>query len=366
MTMQNGTARPERGQTDDSLRTEREKTDRALAAKQAAVESEADAVIDHARDVADAVLAEARDKAEDQLEDGCASPSARDALSSERQQEDAALQAERDTADRTLEQERAETRSALAKLLPLERTKTDRHLLTERLRSDNALSNRDDFLGIVSHDLRNLLGGIVTSAALLAADVSHAGANSRTIAGAERIQRYAARMNRLIGDLLDVAAIENGRLSIKPARGDVMAVVAEAVERFEGDAEAAGLSLEGPADGPPLMAAFDHDRILQVMSNLISNAIKFTPQGGSIRIAGARDKAGVQVSVTDTGEGIAADRYNAVFERFWQAGADDRRGLGLGLYISKSIADAHGGTLDVESVPGQGSTFTLTLPARPA
>jgi signal transduction histidine kinase len=361
--MPKGTPRPERGHTDDSLRTEREKTDRALDATQAAVEAEADAVIDRAREVADGVLADARAKAEGQLEDTGASPATRDAVSVEQQHEDAALQEERAAADRTLEQERAETRAALAKLLPLERTKTDRHLLTERARADHALANRDDFLGIVSHDLRNLLGGIVTSAGHLAAVTREGESASVVQAGTQRIQRYAARMNRLIGDLLDVAAIESGRLSIARVEGDVMAVVAEVVERFESDATAAGLSLEVPVAGPPLAAAFDHERLLQVMSNLIANAIKFTRPGGSIRIAGLRDRASVQVSITDTGEGIAPDRYAAVFERFWQAGANDRRGLGLGLYIAKSIVDAHGGTLDVESVPGEGSTFTVRLPA---
>ena len=360
----NGAPRPERGQTDDSLRTEREKTDRALAAKQAAVESEADAVIEHARGVADAVLAEAREKAEDQLENVSASPSTRSALSAEHQQEDAALQNERDAADRTLEQERAETRAALVKLLPLERTKTDRHLLTERARSDDALANRDDFLGIVSHDLRNLLGGIVLAARHIAVVAKGGDADAAILSGSERIERYAARMNRLVGDLLDVAAIESGNLSVMPVQGDAMAAVTEAIERFEAEAATAGLSIEGPVDGPPLITAFDHDRLLQVLVNLIANAVKFTERGGAIRIGGARDKAGVRITVTDTGRGISPEQYAAVFERFWQAGHADRRGLGLGLYISKSIVEAHGGTLDVESTPGEGSTFTISLPAQ--
>lgn len=353
--------RPERKQTDKSLRTEREKTDRALAEKQATVESDADTVIARARETADAVLVEARDKADDQLEETGAVDEAHDVLAGERAREDKALSDERAAADASLAREREESNLALAKLLPLERVKTDRFLLTERVRADDALSHRDDFLGIVSHDLRNLLGGIVMSAGILAQTKAQGADAEQIKSGTDRIQRYAARMNRLIGDLLDVASIDAGRLAMKPAPGSVAEVVDEAVEIFTADATAKGLTLDAGVTDPALQAVFDHDRVLQVLANLLSNAIKFTG-AGHVHIEAARAEGNVRFSITDTGGGIPESMLDVVFQRFWQAGADDRRGLGLGLYISRSIVEAHGGRIWVESTPQVGSTFIFTLP----
>lgn len=355
------TPRGEREQTDVSLRTEREKTDQALAEHQAEVEDEADAVIEQARTTADAVLEEAREKADGQLDDAGAPPAAQRALDSDRAREDAALREERAAADVSLERERAETALALARLLPLERVKTDRYLLTERVRSDDALANRDDFLGIVSHDLRNLLGGIVMSAGAMAKLADSHEQGKQMLAGTARIQRYAARMNRLIGDLLDVASIDAGRLALSPVHCDVAAVIDEAVETFQSDAAFRHIALTSRV-ARPLTARFDHDRLLQVLANLISNAIKFSPDQGRIDVTAARAGDGVQVSIADAGAGIPPETLEAVFERFWQARSGDRRGLGLGLYISKSIVDAHGGRIWVESTPGTGSTFHFTLP----
>jgi signal transduction histidine kinase len=357
----------EREQTDASLRTEREKTDRALAERQTAVEEDADAVILHARQTADAVLVEAREKADEQLEGAAVPTAAQRALDGERAREDAAVKAERATADANLERERVESNLALARLLPLERVKTDRYLLTERIRSDDALSNRDDFLGIVSHDLRNLLGGIVMSAGILAKTADAHEQGKQILAGTARIQRYAARMNRLIGDLQDVASIDAGRMAVSPATLDVGALIAEAAETFQTDAVASRVSLETRVRCPA-MARFDHDRLLQVLANLIANAIKFTAPGGRVTVEAAAAAAGdhVRVSVSDTGAGIGPEMREAVFERFWQAKDGDRRGLGLGLYISKSIVEAHGGRIWVESTVGAGSTFHFTVPVEAA
>lgn len=352
----------ERAHTDESLRTERAKTDRALAQRQAAVEEDADAVVLHARQTADAVLVDAREKADEQLEDTRAPEAAQRALEGERAREDAALREERAVADANLERERVESNLALAALLPLERVQTDRYLLTERVHSDNALSNRDDFLGIVSHDLRNLLGGIVMSAGIMARTADSHAQGKQILEGTARIQRYAARMNRLIGDLLDVASIDAGRMAISASPADVSALIDEAVETFQTDAAVRHVTLSTRVT-PPLMACFDHDRLLQVLANLIANAIKFTDAGGTVVIRAARSGDEVQVSVVDTGAGIGPEMLEAVFERFWQAKEGDQRGLGLGLYISKSIIDAHGGRIWVDSTPGRGSTFHFTLPA---
>lgn len=349
-------ASSERKQTDTSLRSERQNADQALRATQSEVQNNADMVVRRAREVADAVLLTAREKADARLER--AAPSA--SIATDRALEDTALRVERASADAILQREREASASALARLLPLERQKTDRYLLTERTRSDDDVSHRDDFLGMVSHDLRNLLSGIVLSTALLSEGAADSDEGRRTIEASARIQRYAARMNRLIGDLVDVASIDAGKLSVSLQRGDTSAVIDEVNDMFQGVARDKGLSLESHITERPLGAKFDHERIIQVLANLITNAIKFTP-AGTIVVRNERTADGCVISVRDTGVGIPGDKIERVFERFWQIGQNDRRGVGLGLYISRCIIDAHGGTITATSSPGAGSTFSFTL-----
>jgi signal transduction histidine kinase len=360
------TSSPERRQTDTGLRTEREKTDRALAERQAAIDETADLTVEKARVAADALLNAARDQADERLEHAAQDDAA---LAHQRQAEDEALRAERAAADETLRRERAANARSLASLLPFEREKTDRYLLTERARSDDDLAHRDDFLGIVSHDLRNLLGGVVMNAELLARLTATDEQRTQIVTATTRIHRYAARMNRLVGDLVDVASIDAGKLAMTMEPGDATALMAEAVEMFQAAAAAKDVALVLDSDERPLPAAFDHDRALQVLANLITNAIKFTSPGGSIRVHGEQAGPGddVRITVRDTGAGIPGDMLEVIFDRFWQAGQNDRRGLGLGLYISRSIALAHGGKIWAESTLGAGSTLHFTLPAvRPA
>ncbi len=357
--------RPERDETDESLRSERQKTDHALLVKRESLEKDADAVVDRAREIADGVLSEARGKA-DQRSDQEELPGAdREAVGEERAAEDAALKSERAAADESLGLEREEYALALRRLLPLEREKTDRYLLTERARSDFAISNRDDFLGIVSHDLRNLLQGIVVNTDLLSARAAGDEKGPPILAGLKRIERYAARMTRLIGDLIDVTSIDAGKLAVSPSSQDLCALVAEAVATFEPVAAAKRIALVAQSPEPSILADFDHDRILQVLANLLTNAIKFSPEGCtiSIRVEPAEGKA--LVCVGDSGPGISPNMLELIFERFWQAGKDDRRGLGLGLYISRCIVEAHGGTIWAESTTGEGSRLSFTLPTTP-
>lgn len=353
--------RPERVNTDKSLRTERDKTDRALAESQAAVEADADEVVRLARETADAVLLKARDKADQDLAQTAPKAGARAIIANERAREDEALGDERASADVALQRERDEDALVLARLLPFDRDETDRTLLTERNRSDEALSNRDDFLSIVSHDLRNLLAGIVVSATLLSERAGENENGAQLRVETTRIQRYASRMNRLIGDLLDVASIDAGQLAVTPASGDLTALMGEAVDLFQALASAKGIALEMQVEGP-LPAEFDHDRMLQVLANLITNSIKFTSRGGKIWVRAVRAEDELRLSVSDTGSGIPSDLLDAVFERFWQVTKGDRRGLGLGLYISRCIVEAHGGKIWAESKLGEGSTFWFTLP----
>jgi signal transduction histidine kinase len=346
-----------RSETDKSLSIERHDLDRA-ALDVAVAERTADAIVDSAREKADAVVAEARDLADELARDS--TPREQVRVEAARDRADLDLERERAAADEHLRLQREETSRALAELLPLEREQTDRNLMVERVHSDETLANRDDFLGMVSHDLKNLLGGIV----LCASSLTSAGPTDRErmARAGERVRLYAARMNRLLGDLLDVVSIDAGSLPCTLVPCNPAALVREAVESFRQAAVGKDIDLRCEVADGLGPTAFDYGRILQVFANLLSNALKFTPRGGTIVIRAARNEGAVEFSVEDDGVGIAAEAQMAVFERFWQASATDRRGTGLGLYISRNLVEAHGGRIWVESTLGQGSTFRFTIP----
>ena len=348
-----------RAETDKSLHTERSDTDKVLRDRHAA-ERAADKVVDLARQMADALLVTARDKADQDAEQSTAIAQA--VVGNDRARADEVLQDERATADDRLRRAREEGSHALAELLPLEREHTDRDLLTERARSDEALAYRDDFLAIVSHDLRNLLAGIVLSSSSLSKKASETDEGKRIVVTGKRIQLYAARMNRLIGDLVDVVSIDAGKLACAIMPGDPLALIAETLETFRRAAEEKGIALESKVTEALPRAAFDYERMLQVFANLVSNALKFTPRGGKIRIGAERAGDQVHFSVSDTGPGISENMFEAVFLRFWQAPTNDPKGTGLGLYISKSLVEAHSGRIWIESKVGQGSVFHFTIP----
>ena len=200
---------------------------------QVAVEEDADAVIARARENADAVLVAARDKADEQADPAAAYAIPSAAIAEERVVEDEALLDERAAADESVRREREASARVLARHLPLERDATDKHLLTERARSDDALATRDDFLGMVCHDLRDLLNGIVVSSSVLSAKLEKGDNNKALLVETARIQRDAARMNRLIGDLVDVASIDAGKLAVATVRGSAGSLVAEAVDALQ-------------------------------------------------------------------------------------------------------------------------------------
>jgi PAS domain S-box-containing protein len=219
---------------------------------------------------------------------------------------------------------------------------------------------RDDILGIVAHDLRNPLQLIT----IFGTKLRRRGPDSVRDIGVE-IAFAAARMNRLIQDLLDVTRMEGGHLSVKPGRLRPTAIISALLETELPLAASASLDLrvEAPPDLPDIWA--DQDRLLQVFENLVGNAIKFTEPGGRITL-GAEPRADeVVFSVADTGPGIARGDLPHIFDRFWQASNVARRGAGLGLPIVKGIVEAHGGRVWVESTPGQGSTFYFAIPRAP-
>lgn len=352
----------EREQTDESLRVEREKADRALEEELAAIDETADAVIRRARARADEVLAAARAKTDRQSATPAPGAQSRKVVERERVLEDQAVREERADADETLHVERAEH----VGLLSIERGETDKDLFSERARSDDALATRDEFLGIVSHDLRNILNAMIGFAALIAKGVSRENHVDDVLMYAQRIQRSGARMNRLIGDLVDVASIEAGILAATREVGDPAHVVTEAVDTLQAQASASRVSLVVEIAPPSSLAAFDPARILQVLINLLSNAIKFTPAHGKVVVRVERIGDEIRFAVSDTGVGIPADQLDAVFVRFLQVTKNDRRGVGLGLYISKCIVQGHGGRIWAESRVGEGSTFCFTLPIHAA
>jgi signal transduction histidine kinase len=141
--------------------------------------------------------------------------------------------------------------------------------------------------------------------------------------------------------------------------------VAEVIATFEPVASAKRISLVSESTEPSILANFDRDRIMQVLANLLTNAIKFSPEGGKVSIRVEHTEGKAFCCVGDTGPGIPGDTLELIFERFWQAGKNDRRGLGLGLYISRCIVEAHGGTIWAESKTGEGSRLCFTLPTSP-
>lgn len=232
-----------------------------------------------------------------------------------------------------------------------------------RLEAEAAVRARDEVLAIVSHDLRNPLGTVSTSASLLLDTPLPEEQRTRQL---EIIKRSAGRMNGLIQDLLDVARVESGQaLSLEPGPASVAPLVNESCEAFAPQAEDKGQHLECVVpEGIPDVQA-DHGRILQVLSNLVGNALKFTPEDGRIVVQVEQHDDAVRFSVSDTGPGIEEEDLPSLFQPYWQANDRERErraGAGLGLPIAKGIIEAHGGRIWVESTEGQGSTFFFTLP----
>jgi signal transduction histidine kinase len=217
---------------------------------------------------------------------------------------------------------------------------------------------REQVLKIVSHDLRIPLHTISMSTSLMLEVPMD---DVQRVKRLQMIKRAGERMTRMVQDLLDVAKFESGRLGIDKRMIDVAPVIGEAVDMLRPLAVERSLKLDSSTvdDLPPIAA--DAGRVLQVLSNLIGNAIKFTPAGGRIAIRAEPAGGQTRFSVADTGPGIPPSQLPHIFGRFWQADANDRRGIGLGLAIAKGIVEAHGGRIWVESEVGRGTTFYFTL-----
>jgi signal transduction histidine kinase len=222
-----------------------------------------------------------------------------------------------------------------------------------------AIRQREDVVSIVSHDLRNPLG-VALAAADLLLDLPLDEAQRRR--QAEIIVRSGRRMQSLIDDLLDLARIEAGALVVRPSLEELVPILEEAREVFEDQAERKGIEIVVSGGDGELEARVDRDRILQALANLLDNAVRFTPEGGRVDLGVADGGDDLEVTVSDTGPGIAPEMVGHLFDRFSQGDGAGRGGAGLGLAIVEGVAIAHGGTVSVESAVGQGARFVLRLP----
>ena len=224
-----------------------------------------------------------------------------------------------------------------------------------------ALRARDEMLAIVSHDLRNplLIFGLTLQSIRRSLDTGRT-PSAETLA---KGTRAIARMERLINDLLDVARIDAGTFVVDKTPTDLAALLRDAVEQHLPLATEKDIRLQTSAPSDLTIEA-DRHRLMQVMANLIGNAIKFTPEGGIVSVSCGPGSFGARVVVADSGPGIPADSLPHVFDRFYQTNAHSG-GAGLGLTIAKGIVDAHGGSIGVDSAPGQGARFWFELPVRP-
>jgi PAS domain S-box-containing protein len=230
-----------------------------------------------------------------------------------------------------------------------------------REEAERAAKMRDEFLAIVAHDLRNPLNVINLRSSILLRKSTTADDVKEQL---EQIKRLAGRMNDLIGDLLDVAAIDAGHLRIERGLYDVATIVNGALEAVGPLCTEKRLSVTAAAPQSGPRVSCDVNRVQQVLQNLLANAIKFTPEGGTIGIDVAYFDREVRFSVVDGGPGIPDDVREHVFERYWRGGGaerDSNGGVGLGLFIAKGIVESHEGRIWFESDAGKGSTFHFTL-----
>jgi signal transduction histidine kinase len=229
----------------------------------------------------------------------------------------------------------------------------------EKRKSAEMLAHaREDVLGVVAHDLRNPLNLILmTGELLLQEDLSPARRADMLDIG----MRAAKQMNRLIDDLLDTVRLQAGKLSLDVEEVRVGTIIKQAEETFRPLAERKHMHLETAGDDGVCVRA-DPTRVSQIVGNLIGNAIKFNREQGTIKLSATPGDKQVVFQVVDDGPGIPPDNISHLFDNFWQARKDDRRGVGLGLAIVKELVEAHGGKIWVESKVDQGSTFSFSLP----
>jgi len=223
-----------------------------------------------------------------------------------------------------------------------------------------SLRSRDEMLGVVSHDLRNPVAAVkMLSRTLLGAQENDGTQAHESIA---LIFQAAEQMDALIRDLLDVNRLDAGNLPISAVPVEPSVLLTDSLQTLRPLVEEKGIDLDLQIETALPKVAADRERIQQTLSNLVGNAIKFSPTGSKIVVVARSDSEGVVFSVLDSGRGIAAGQLPRVFDRYWQSSRTDRQGAGLGLAIAKGIVEAHGGRIWIESRLGEGTTASFTLP----
>jgi signal transduction histidine kinase len=223
---------------------------------------------------------------------------------------------------------------------------------------------KDEFVGLISHELRTPLSSILGYLELLRDDDEHSLAPEQ-LAYLAVAERNANRLLRLVGDLLFTAQVESGRFPLDLQDVDLVPIVSAAVESVRPVADQAGVAMVAEVGELPVLVRGDMTRLGQAVDNLISNAVKFTPRGGSVTVELDATGSEARIVVNDTGLGIPEDELELLFGRFFRASTATRNavpGVGLGLTITKAIVSAHGGTIEVASTEGEGTAFTITLP----
>jgi signal transduction histidine kinase len=235
--------------------------------------------------------------------------------------------------------------------------------LNEKVQEANRL--KTEFVTVVTHELRSPLTSIAGYLDLLLEEEGREGAEARE-AYLQIVKRNADRLLELINDLLDLARLEAGKLELKRLPLDLEGLIQEVSGVLHPQIEGKGQHLHLDLAAPLPAVTGDPERLTQILLNLVSNAHKYTPQGGSITIATRAERAGVCIAVQDTGIGLASEEQQQLFTKFFRAQhplVREAAGTGLGLAIARALVELHGGTLTVVSTPGQGSTFNVTLPA---
>ncbi len=363
-----------RHETDESLTVERAKTNESISKARDRSEKQTDSNVQSERGEADKKTSDARKAADSQ---NLKSDANKD-VQKERVNSDKKIQIERAKADAAIAKEREKVKESTIEFLKQERGQTDKNLKAERAESDLfensniknlsnevkahlqtkvSITSRDELIAILSHDLRNPLGAISTAADLMLGE-SDENELKRWI---DIIKRNAETSLRLIEDIFEMENIAAGKFDLHLKKHDLNRILRETVDSFSAAAKEKDISLKFEPSKETAELYFDDGRILQVVSNLLGNALKFTPQKGSVSLTLTLTADEAVVSVRDNGPGIAPDKQELIFDRFSQISSKERKGLGLGLYISKIFVMAHEGRIWVDSIQGKGSNFHVGL-----
>jgi chemotaxis family two-component system sensor kinase Cph1 len=260
------------------------------------------------------------------------------------------------------------SRGELAAAVELRRTALELELGRQVRRAQAAVRARDDLVATVSHDMRNPIGVIQLQVEVLSQilDAQETERPRLPRSAVEGIRRATDRMTALVADLLDLERVEAGEVRLNVRECRIVSLIDDAVSLLAPLARPHRLTVTTTLgeDVRELWALADPDRIFQVLSNLIGNAIKFTPEGGKIEVGARREGGNVEIWVRDNGPGIPLADQARIFDRYWQAHGHGRTGSGLGLYIARGLVEAHGGKFRVQSAPGEGAMLTFSLPTR--